>query len=448
MRVLLINPPIREWSRPNMFPEGLGFIAAALRKAGHDVEILDLNALRISWQEAERRISDAQFDLAGTGGIVTVYRHIKWIIETLKRYHPDKPVMVGGSTASSSSDVILQKTPADICCIGEGEVTVVEALSALASGAPLDSVAGLHFRGNGELVRSAARPVVAQMDNLSDPAWDLFPMDIYLKNPDGYYETATKWIDGSPVCDVRTLNISATRGCPYRCAFCRSDFKNEAYRRFSINRLLNKLEYLQCTYAVDYFQFQDDLFVFQPTYIHQFCETIKSRGMNFEWGCTCRSDLADEHLFEVMRNVGCKQVAMGFESGSQRMLDLMGKRVTVADQERAAQALKNVFGVASGSFILGFPGETEESVQETIDFCHKVDMSPEVVFFATPYPGTPLWEMAMAEGKIPDVENYLLNLGEQGEAVRVNFTHWSNEELLAIQRKMIDEIGALNRIVH
>jgi radical SAM superfamily enzyme YgiQ (UPF0313 family) len=448
MRVLLIHPPIREWSRPNMFPEGLGFVAAALRLAGHSVEVLDLNALRIPREEAERRMAAADYDLAGTGGIVTVYRHIKWITECLKKHHPSKPVMVGGSTASSSSEVVLEKTPADICCIGEGEITAVEALGALEAGQPLDAVRGLHFRRNGTRVRTPPRGVVPDMDSLPDPAWDLFPMDIYLKNPDGYYETATKWIDGSPVSDVKTLNVSATRGCPYRCAFCRSDFKNEAYRRFSVHRLLDKLQHLQRTYGVEYFQFQDDLFVFQAKIIREFCQAIRERGMVFEWGCTCRSNLADEDLFETMRDVGCKQVAMGFESGSQRMLDRMRKGVTVADQERAARALKKVFGVASGSFILGFPGETAETVQETVDFCRRLEMAPEVVFFATPYPGTPLWDMALAEGRIPDVENYLLNLGEQGEAVRVNFTDWSDAELRRIQQWMIAEIGALNMIRH
>jgi len=138
----------------------------------------------------------------------------------------------------------------------------------------------------------------------------------------------------------------------------------------------------------------------------------------------------------------------GIESGSQRMLDVMKKGVRVQEAKAAVRLTQKHMGWADCSFMIGLPGENHQTIRETVDFCKELRLAPEVVFFATPYPGTELYRLALAQGKIRDEEEYVLNLGEQGEHIRVNFSELSDAQLYAAQEKMIAELGAWNKTKH
>ena len=155
-----------------------------------------------------------------------------------------------------------------------------------------------------------------------------------------------------------------------------------------------------------------------------------------------------EDLIAAMADAGCVLIGYGIESGSQRMLDLIKKRVTVQQAKDAVCLTQKYLGWADCSFMIGYPGETKETIQETIDFCRQLNLAPEVIFFLTPYPGTELYDIALAQGKIGDEEEYILGLEEQGEAIRVNFTEFSDKELHEIQTKIINELGAWNKTKH
>ncbi len=130
------------------------------------------------------------------------------------------------------------------------------------------------------------------------------------------------------------------------------------------------------------------------------------------------------------------------------MLDIMKKGVTVEQAKEAIRLTKKHLGWADCSFMIGTPGENRETIQETIDFCKDVDLAPEVIFFETPYPGTELYRMALQQGKIKDEEEYILNLGEQGENIRVNFSELTDAELWKAQEYMIKELNAWNKMKH
>ena len=130
MKILLLNPPVREWAKPNCFPSGLGYLSSVLLEAGHQVEVLDINGHRYSKSEVEAKIAASDADVFGVGGLITVYKYIKWLIQIIKRHHPNKIVIGGGSSASSIPRTFLERTEADIAVIGEGEATVVELMRA------------------------------------------------------------------------------------------------------------------------------------------------------------------------------------------------------------------------------------------------------------------------------------------------------------------------------
>lgn len=451
MKLLLINPSIREWAEPNVFPSGLGYIAAVLREKRPDweVEVYDINALRPSREEVEAFIRDAEFDVAGTGGIVTIYKYIKWLIGVIKKYHPDKKVVVGGSCATSIPQIMMDHTGADILCIGEGENTVVELLDAIEDGKGPDDVAGIWFRDGGDVRRTAPRPAIKKLDTLPHPLWELFPMDVYTANPVGAVNL-NKWDDGKQREgeERKSMNVLSSRGCPYKCTFCYHDFMGAAYRHRSAESVYEEIVFLKDRYGVDYIHFIDDCFIINRKNVMRFCDLMIRNGVGVEWGCAGRVNVMTEELVAKMREAGCVFIGYGIESGSQKLLDSMKKKVTVGQAKNAVRLTQKHLGWADCSFIAGMPGETRETVRETIDFCKELALAPEVIFFATPYPGTELYRIAMESGKIADEEEFALSLGEQGEKVRVNFTDFSDAELTRIKEDMVKELGAWNKKVH
>jgi len=450
VKVLLINPVIREWAKPNVLPLGLAYIAAVLRDSGHSVEVLDLNALRLEAAEIEDRIQKSDYEVAGIGAIVTVYREVKRLIQQLKFHYPGRPVMVGGSVGTSIPHIIMEKTAADIVCIGEGEVTALEIVSTLAKGRALDAVTGIWFKQtDGEIVKNPPRKPIRSMDTIPLPAWDLFPMDIYLVNPVGA-PNRNKWVDGDSGEEfVRSMNVSATRGCPYKCIYCYHDFMGQGYRFRSPENIVAEIDALHERYGVAYIHFMDDEFCMRKDFVMDFCRLFKERfGGKITWGCAGRVNLMTEELIRTMADAGCVVIGYGIESGSQKMLDVMKKQVKVAQAKQAIRWTQKHVDWAACSFMIGTPGETKETILETVEFCKELDLAPEVIFFMTAYPGTELYKMARASGKIPDEEAYILELGEQWERIRINFTDIPDDELYLIQEEIIAELKALNRMKH
>ncbi len=452
MKVLLINPPIREWAKPNVFPSGLGYIVSVLVHEGHIVEVLDINAHRWNKIEVEERIKNAKFDVAGIGGIVTTYKYVKWLVEVLKKHHPQKKIVVGGSVGTSISEIMLNNNPVDIVCLGEGEETARELFTAL-DGGDLSKVKGIMYKDDsGKIFKNDTRLPIKNLDSIHLPAWDYFPMDIYLKNPVGA-PNRNKWIDGSSESsDLLSMNLFATRGCPYKCIYCYHDFMGHGYRQRSPENVLKEIEILYEKYKVPYFHFIDDEFAMNKGFVYDFCKLVRSFqdkiGRKITWGCTGRVNLMTEDLVITMADAGCVLISYGIESGSQKILDLVNKQVTVEQAKQAIRLTKKHLGWADCSFMIGYPGETKNTIQETVDFCKDLDLVPEVIFFLTPYPGTELYRMALEQGKIKNEEEYILGLGEQGEQVRVNFTDFSDKELYEIQSNMINELKAWNKIKH
>ncbi len=453
MKMLLINPPIREWSKPNVFPLGLGYIASVLLQEKYEVEILDINAFRWDKSEVESKIKEAEFDVVGIGGIITTYRYIKWITSVLKKHHPTKKIIVGGSVGSSIPEIMLTKNPVDVVCTGEGEETIKELIKALETNGDLSRVKGIWYKDDtGRINKTEKRFPAKNMDVIPFPAWDVFPIEIYLKNPVGA-PNRNKWIDGSSDETVPlSMNLCATRGCPYQCVYCYHDFMGQGYRNRTARNVIQEIEILYSNYNVGYFHFIDDEFVMKGDFVFEFCSLMKDimdrNNHKLTWGCSGRVNLMDEKLVATMAASGCVLIGYGIESGSQKMLDLIKKKVSVEQTRESVRLTQKYLGWADCSFMIGYPGETEETIKETVDFCKELDLTPEVIFFLTPYPGTELYQMALQQGKIKDEEEYILGLGEQGERISVNFTDYSDEELYNIQEDMISELKAWNKVKH
>ena len=425
MHPLLINPPIREWALPNCVPLGLGYIASTLRDAGHSVEILDINAHRYERERVVRILEKKDPDAVFTGGIITVYNYLKWLTSTVRETCGDIPVIIGGSVSTSIPGIALSTLDADIACIGEGEITVPEVAAALENGGDLAVVAGIWYKKDGRIFRNELRPPIRDMDSIPFPAYDLLPMEIYVNNPVGYINK-DKWGSGERVSDrvPTSTNINVTRGCPYRCTFCYHDYLGPGYRHRSPENILAEMDLLHERYGVGYFLWADDEAIIDRRFIYDFCDLMGREKKEYEFSVAGRVNLVDEPLLTRLRDAGCTMVGYGIESGSQKILDAMKKGVTVEQARNAVRLTQRIFGDADCSFMIGYPGETDETIRETEEFCRDLGLAPEVIFFATAYPGTPLYEYAKDQGLITD------------------------EVLLQKRQALIESLNAWNRTRH
>ncbi len=421
--ILLIFPPIREWDRPRNFPTGLGLIAAWLRNAGYRVAVIDVNGLRLSDEEVLEQIRQLHPSVIGIGGLVTTYTWIKRIVPRIRAEQPDCPIVLGGSVGASIIETALSSLDIDVIAVGEADNTVLELLPALLNGQGMEDIAGLAYRRNGAIVRTAARPMIADLDELPYPAWDLFPMEVYLTNP---------------VVGVgKDVDIISSRGCPFPCAYCYRIFGRK-YRTRSAEHVVGEMEALQHNYDVDFISFQDDCFVIDKERVFAICDLIdrNQRLASLRWSCTGRVTVCDKELLKRMRASGCVSVSYGIESGSETILNVMQKHVNL---EQAKQAIAHTRAVGLRcpvSFMIGYPGETRETVMETVAFCEEMNIPLSALMFTCPYPGTPLYEQVKHSEsfrrQFANEEEFVLRLNDAVD-LTVNLTEMDNDELTALR---------------
>ncbi len=429
MRILLINSPIRLSAPPNCIPYGLATIAALLRNTGHDVQMLDLNALRPGEAETVRLIRRGRWDIIGLSGLITTYAFQKGLAPLLRELHPHAFLITGGGLVTSVPRLAMDKMPIDAGVLGEGEITVLELADALERGRSLEEVDGLVWRDESGVRFNGPRRNIKDLDTLPLPAWDLLPMEIYLKNP-VWGSNAVNSSDFPPgVPNERSMNIISSRGCPYSCRFCYHLFGRGRYRFRSPRSIISEIRRLVERYGVQFVGFVDDNFMASRSRVLEFCDLLDGEPYNIWWGCHGRADAALPEVLERMHTAGCVWIGYGIESGSQRILDAMSKGLTVKQAEAAIEATRRAGIFANTTFIYGWPGEDEDSVRETVEFKRRLGIEAGS-FFATPYPGTGLFEET--QDRLGDPEEFILRLDNATDFV-VNLTALSDSEYFALK---------------
>ena len=457
LRVCLVRPPVvtAPWSLSyyGAVPDlGLAYVAAAARRAGHEVTVIDAPGLALGQSRpletamgrlAVQGLSTAQIvdripENVDVVGFAHMFLHewnvLRDLIAAVKQARPDACTVAGGENATAYWDHMLGECPSlDAVVRGEGEATFCEVLECVADGRSLDDVASVALRRDGRAVANAPRARIDDLDALARPAWDLFPVDAYLRH--GL---------GSGVDRGAAMPVLTSRGCPYQCTFCSSpQMWTTRYRRRDPDDVVDEIAELQARYGVRNVNINDLTSLLTKAWILEFCEALKRRGIEVTWQLPSgtRSEAVDADAAAAMYDAGCRNFCYAPESGSPAELMRIKKRVKLPALRESLQAAIDAGMVTEASIILGLPGQSEDDLLTTWMFTVRMALdglhSLGVMVFA-PYPGSELYAELDAKGQIAHDDAYrygsLLRAAAAGRSYRDG---WTRRDLTTVQFAML-----------
>jgi anaerobic magnesium-protoporphyrin IX monomethyl ester cyclase len=386
--LLLIYPYFNDDHSIFKFPPlGLGYIASYVRKHGYSVAILDCTFTKE--REAVAKARSLSPRVVGVYSMLGMKDMAIRIARQLRAY--SEMLVVGGPLPTTSPDVFLEDF--DVALIGEGEETILEILGSLENGTSLSKVEGIAYKEEKEKITvTSARPLRRCLDSLPFPARDLYEHGAYKDYFCRYH-------------GYTTTSMITSRGCPFDCDFCSRPVFGRSYRGRSPSNIVDEMETV-LDYGYDRIWFADDIFPIDKESGLSVCNEIISRRLDASWECLCRADVMNREIALKMKKAGCFRVFFGLESGNDRILKAMNKRLTVEQARRAVKTVKSVEIKAGAFFILGYPGETDDTMLDTLRFATSLPL--DYFSFTVPYPllGTGLYaklkdKMTVVEWKKP-----------------------------------------------
>jgi anaerobic magnesium-protoporphyrin IX monomethyl ester cyclase len=420
-RVLLINPwqsypPWLGNEFQSYLPLGVAMLAAVVERAGVQVKIVDCLAHHIVQlaggkvrfglqpQQLARQIAEFAPHVVGiTNPFSSFIDDALAAAKLVKSVDPAIKVVLGGVEPSlvGRNDALLRNnTSLDVLVKGEGEVTFSTLIAhfdpALRGFVDLDQVGGILFRDGDAVRENESRAFLGSLDDLPLPAYHLLDLDQMFANP--FYARYRGGVAG-----VRSLPIHTSRGCPYSCSFCSVHSQvGKAHRRHSTAYVVDHIRHVMDRYGVEHFHFEDDNLTLNPHHARALFTAIQPLGISWDTPNGVRADTIDPELAALMKASGARSVTIAVESGDQRVLDtIVNKRLDLEDVVKGVSSLRGADIPTVVFFIVGFPGEREQDVRQTIRFGKRLALEHDtlnLLFVATPLPGTPLDRECEANG--------------------------------------------------
>lgn len=387
MKALLLKPinDVYYVIQPNL---GLGYLATIMEECGHKVRILHSGKERLAWKAFTEHIKDEQYDLIGIQMFINEITSVKRHIDIIKRYSPTSTIVVGGPQISGDPSVTMNVLDAvDFGFVGESEIGMEHFMRLpkrdYTNPQALKEIPGLVWRQNGRNIINP-RQIVDNLDALKFPAWHLMPPSSYPNVP---HKIFTRRASVAP--------IVISRGCPFECTFCAA--KSVTGRRIryrSIENVVREIAILVKSYGVGEIHIEDDNFTLRKKYVIDFCNEIKRIGLDvlFALPNGVRLDKLDEEILQAMEQAGFYSLSVGIESGNDRVLQLMKKGLSIEIVRKKVNLIKQCTKMElAANFLIGYPGETESEILETIAFLKSLPIDKVSFNFVTPLPGSELW---------------------------------------------------------
>jgi radical SAM superfamily enzyme YgiQ (UPF0313 family) len=348
------------------------------------VDVLDAQVEELGYEGLGYRIAELKPDVVGITTMTLCLFDVIKSTSVVKRVCPNAKVVLGGPHVHLFPEETIRLEGVDFLILGEGELSFTKLLNTLAQDKPLKDVPGLVFRDNGRVVKTGASPLLSDLDTLPHPARELVP-----------YEKYTSIL--SPYNPITTIFTS--RGCPYKCTFCNRPHLGKRFRARSHEDVVDEM--VRCKeMGIKYTLVYDDTFTIDKKRVLDICERLIKERVGMHWDIRARVDTVNKHMLRKLKTAGCTGIHYGVESGSERILEILNKRISlslVADvfKETRRAGLKTL-----AYFMIGCPTETLDEIKMTFNLARKLEPDYVHMTVLTPFPGTEIYRMALEEGVI------------------------------------------------
>lgn len=402
-------------------PLGLAYLASYIREKGsisYDIKIIDANILRMPNQNILRIIKDFSPDIIGLHMNVILARNGLKLCHMVKKQYPKILLCIGGPIVSSNPKKTLKDSNADVAITGEGEDIFLE----ICEGKKVDEIKGIAYFKDKKIVFTGSRPLIENLDTIPHPAYDLLP-DFKI------YRSRARKIPVGP--------IITSRGCPFQCTFCSSSVFGKKFRAHTPEYIIEEIDMLVNKYGARQLDVLDDNLMLDKSRAEKIFDLIIQRkyklAINLQSGI--RVENLDENIVKKMKKAGVFKAGIGIESANKEILKSIKKSLNI---DKVIQSIRwfRKYGIISyGFFIIGFPNDTDESINETINFALRINPTIANFMILVPFPGTEIYELMKKNNLLisPDILYYTTGLYESKMYHKCMYL--SNQELLALQRK-------------
>lgn len=407
LRVLAVHPVYPGAPELHYAPLGFGLVLAQARER-HELRLLDMLNGAADWKTLDRELARGDYDVCLMGGFAMQVWAMREVTRRVRERSPRTKVVIGGVGVSDIPRIALEYTGADAVAMGECELSITPMLDSIEAGTPFEGVPTFAFRHGDQVVQNPKGPLVRDLDALGMPAYDLFDIEFISRrsyNGWGYH----------------SMFMESSRGCPFKCDFCINSVlndsamqtaiyggvteRNSTLRLRSVQSLQTEVAYLKDRWGINDIAFTDEEFMTQKGRVFEVSNALAPMGIT--WLTSGRADWASRDKLQAMKDGGCRGIVFGVETGSQAMMDLMVKNAKKTRVIQGIQAARDVQIPFISNFMIGHPGETAETIDESVEFCRQMDLV-YLPSYTTLFPNSKMFHER--KDLIPDWNRYFQTL--------------------------------------
>lgn len=382
-KILLVNLPFEKvyaktslkGVAPSTPPLSLACIGGSLLEKNHNVEIFDFNIYNKAEPIFIKKITEFKPDFVGITFVTPLIREADRISKIVKKINKNIIIIGGGPHCSSFPESSLKETEIDIAIVGEGDFNIQEILG----GESLDHIKGIAYKKDNKIIINLKKEFIQDLDILPFPAHQLYNIHKYRVSSAIARKNPVAWLETS-------------RGCVYGCIYCNKSCFGRTFRVKSPERVVKEFMMIK-EMGFKEIHLTDDAFTTDMERAKKICELLTKNNVNIDWSTITgiRVDRVDFELLKKMKQAGCYRVYFGIESGNQTILNRIKKGITLEQIRKAVAWAKEAKLEVAGYFMIGLPGETEETMQQTIDFAKSLNLDLAKVSITIPLPATEMF---------------------------------------------------------